>query len=486
MDRLAYYKTRPPQSIPHRPGPVQCVRNCPTCIVRHDFDEDIEAEELISIMSYENLLHRKARFWSSYTSIQYHPGQVRILKRYLDNHKNISTLFVVGTTVLEDLEFLIMALDHERMPGVEQLDDKLSWVGMCELKQLALVPIKMTSCYSKSKEHKADTLLGVMGLRDLLVPIVRRALEVPSFNLNIVPVVISKDHDKTGLGFFRLGSVCINIFEPYSLQQYLSNIRSDYHTGHLVTHLYYDMARNAPKLPTHLVAYIIHNVEGPMTKDLIAEYVEWFRSVSMELNLQIAFTGSSMSAVEFALYLLSGYYETHGENIYYTGDPAIVEYAHSLMPNVAYYGIISRAILKVYNADANNAFRYKFNSEDRIRVMKEDLLKVSVHLAEEIDESLPCRRPCTTVETSILSVFESMEKLGKYFKVEEPAISKPKTGCPWAGDYDDDDDYFESKRDDPRFKAWVVLTRKQNRLDKLNMFMNSLTGYSRTMNVSFN
>ena len=469
-----FFKTQPTHTLPLRPGPVQCVRNCTNCIIKHDYPIDTDTENIIAIKSYENLVIRKSLWFSKYQSIQYHPGQIELLKRTIWSERSQLNIYVVAATRLEDLKFLKMVMSHERVPRMHLIDsESASKLDFIELRKHVLVPIKMKSCTVRNGSQ--ENLLEVRGLRDFLEPIVGKVMNNSDYQVNIVPVVISKDHDKPV--FFGIGSVCIQVLEPYSLREYVNNLRTSHVTGHLVQHLYYDLARNVARLPCHIVAFLLlylDRSDGVAHKDLV-EYLEWFKKAA-ELNMQTAFTGDHDDIIKFALMVLKDYVHIDSKSLIYrtVNIDALTDYANSITPNIVYYGIISRAILMLHNRDEKNTLMIKFSPNVRVRVMRDDVLELAESMAESMDNFIPCRRPCSTVNSCILDVFSQMRTFGHYFKVDEPRVC-PRTG--FAGDYDSDEDYFLSKRDDPAFKSWITLTQRAHRLDRLNLFVNAIESY---------
>lgn len=473
---LAFFKVRPTHSAPFRPGPLQCIRNCTNCIIKKQSDEDdMNFEELIRMKCYEDLVYRNSLWFSPHQTIQYHQGQVDLLKKTLHQCPSKFNIYVVALGNLKDLHYFNTVLKYNGIPDPVLIEMQSHSVDFVKKKQQVIIPILFKSC--SSSENSERNLLTVRSFRDYLDPIVVEASNDRTFDPNVVPVIVTKEHDNRTL--FGIGSLCVQILEPYSVQDYIGRLWTMFLTGHLVQHLYYDIARHAALMPSHLVAFLILYLDrddGVSRQDLL-DYMNYLKKASMELNLQIAFTGDIQDAIELGLMILKDFIHYDSERCLYwpTKVEHLMDYASVIIPNIAYYGIIGRAILMLHNQDESNEFQIKMNPEITMRVMKDDLLELSQNLAESIDHQIPCRRPCNTVETAINSAFSQMETFCRFFKIEEPKI-KQKTRIAWC-DYDSDDEYFHSKRDHPAFKSWVVVTQRANRLDRLNLFINAIVPY---------
>ena len=485
--KVAFYKVRPTCTMKYRPGPIQCVRTCTNCILRRAQQEDTDTENILLLTSYDNLSQRKKLWFSKYHAIQYHVGQIAILKNSLNNKRQTSdqlTLYVVAATRFNDINYLKMVLEYENIPAISlfEKESTTSSLALLESKKSVAITLEMKSCplVEKRPAEEDERISSVLTLRDFLEPITQCAKQNMDFDVNLVPVIITKDHDKRLS--LNTGSVCVQILESYPLQDYLANIRSQYKAGHLVQHLYHDLARSAARMPANIVAFLLLYLdrdEGVTVDDLI-DLTDWFRTSALDLGLQFAFTGGTREIVEFALICLQEFihYDRQCSAYIPINLVALAEYAKLIMPNIAYQGIIARAILTLHNKDEKNQLLTKLsptNSSEPIRVMKEQLDLLSQDMAERIDDLLPCRRPCVTVESQIDATVHQMEAFYHYFKVEEPKVKQPR-GPSWLNEFDTqyDDEYFASRQNDPAFKCWVVLTNRPYRLDRLNLFINAV------------
>lgn len=477
---LATFKYAPSKTIPTRQGPVQCIRNCTNCILNQNYDEDAEVENVIAIRSYDDLVQRQSIWISQYQTVQYHLGQVDVLKQTLKTIGPTLTIYVVATNRLKDIEILKKVLSREKLPSARlQVGSTLDPVRLRSdsTPSHIIVPIKLISCVTSVELE--DGLLEVKDLRDLLASIVGE-LQAPGSELKIaiVPVAISKDHDKSTL--FGVGSICVQIMQPYPIQEYLQNARTHNKTNHLVQHLYHDLSLYSPRLPSQMVALLLVYLERPcgVSREDLVDYMEWFKKSSMEFDLHLAFTGETDQAIDFALLILEDYVQYDPDELVYRAKniDALTYYASAMIPNLAYYGLISRAMLILYNRDDSNAPLVRFSPGVPVKVMRDDLLELGQDIAARLDNLLPCRRPCVDIRTSLVASFNSMMTFGKYFRIQE-AHARQSKGLGWLGDYDSDEEYFLSKRDDPAFKAWVILTQRPYRLDRLNLFVNVVEAY---------
>jgi hypothetical protein len=471
---LANFKYAPTKSLPSRPGPVQCVRNCTRCILNSSYDEDADVENLIAIKSYDDLVQRKSLWISKYQTIQYHLGQVDVLKQSLRIIKPDLVIYAVAATRFNDLDYFRTVLNHEKMPrarvwsGNFELDSKINHI---------IVPIRLISCFTKV--IAGDGLIEANEFRAFLDPLVNKIdSSRSSVTKAIVPVTISKDHDLARL--FGMGSICVQIMQPYPMNDYLNNAGTLDKTSHLVQHIYHDLSRYSARLPTHVVALLLVYLDRPhgVSREDLIDYMDWFRRSSMEFDLHMAFTGESIKAIEFALLVLEDYVQYDATEFVYRprNIEALTYYASGMISNFAYFGLISKTILVLHNRNEDNTPLARFSAEKQIKVMKDDLLELAQDMAEKLDSLLPCRRPCVDISTALVASFNSMMTFGKYFSIRE-AYARPNKGLGWLGDYDSDEEYFLSKRDDPAFKPWVLLTRRPYRLDRLNLLMNTIEAY---------
>lgn len=464
VKNLAFFKNGPSKSVPHRIGPIQCVRTCTSCIVKPIQDDDLELEDIISVMSYDNLVHRESLWFSKYQTIQYHLGQVDLARRTLDALKPSLVVYVVAATEHSDLKYFENLASKKGLPNGRQSH--------------LIFPIRMIGCPANADSSQ---FLDIRQLRDEFEPLVLGSKQSASRQIAIVPVVITKDRAESFT--LDIGSLCIQILEPFSLNDYISNLEAKYTTGHLVLHLYHDLATCGARLPSQLVAFLLMYLDRPsgVTREDLVENMNWLRKSAMDLKLHIAFTGDSSDAVDFALMVLHDFIQitASDKTIIVVDLKALVQYANPIVTNIAYYGIISRAILMLHNRDDKNVMRNNLGPGQVIKVMKDDLIELSQDLAESIDTELPSRPPCKDVQTCITDAFSNMQTCGHYFRIQEARI-RQNAGRVWSGDYDSDEEYFLSRRNDPSFKPWVIMTQRPYRLDRLNLFMNAIEPYLST------
>lgn len=485
--RIAFFKHRTVNSQPLRPGAIQINRNCSRCITKQDYKTDKDFDSLITTKSFDNLVSREGTKFSQYQSIQYHTGQTEVLKCSLNG--TIPTVYIVGVTDHKDLGFLDRVLKHVSLDPTKAISasmsahDLVDFLKDSEVKiNISLaVPIQVRSCASASHLFTkiGEPCFKVLAIRDLMSPLVDLVVKDASFDLNIVNVSITKEHDD--VQFYGLGSICIEISEAFSLQTYISRLQIEDKSTHLVQHICFDVSRISAVFAPHLVAFIILYAErdnGIKIEDIITT-IDWFRKSSIDTDLQIGFTGHSHYAVEFALIILKDYIQfDRKSSVFRAKNPEkLQEYANLVIPRVAFLGIISKAVLMEFRKYSGDQTIVSLTSQYRIRVMKENVMDFCIRFVGNIERFFPCRRPCTTVEHALSDALTQMETFGKYLKVEEPQTYPSKMRY-WAGDDDDDDDdYYYRNRNNPSLKTWLVLTQRQYRLDRLNMFINSIDDF---------
>lgn len=462
-EKIAFFKLRPGQQIPKRPGAIQCIKNCSRCLSSSaELTKDEFDLEILSLSTYDNFLLRKRIWFTPYQSVQYHLGQIEILKTTMKRDTSIKTLFILATDNPDDLILFNDILSFKHLPTAHKVDNQ-NILGSLEKFEAAAILVKFKSCPDRESffgRGKRRLLDEFSDLNQSLRPLVTSINEKQNTNFNIVIIVVTKDHDN--LVVPGIGSMCFNILEPYTERR---------KAEHFISHLYYDITRGAGILAPHVVAFLILylNREDGVTLEDLTEYMEFFRKISIELDMQFAFTGSSHHAVKFGLEILRKYIRNYGQTYSAMNHQALVEYADLVTPLVAYQGLISHAIMMVYNDYDCHTNK---NLAPSMRVNRDDVLETSQFHAKELEDIVPCRRPCLTSDLQIQEVFDYMCTSRHYFKIEEPKI-KQRRPCAWAGESDDDEEYFLENQDNPAFQTWIVLSEKPDRIDKLNLFMNA-------------
>lgn len=456
LTTLAFYKAKATKTLPLRPGPIQCIRNCANCVSRSDKISS-DREEIISSISYDDLITRKSLKFQSYQTIQYHPGQIDILKASLSSSS--ATIYVVGLTNSHDINYLQMLLSHVGLPNLTKLDRYSH-----EVIKNSYITIRFKTCSDVIGE--SQPLLSPVELRDYLTPFFDQ-------NFTAVPVIITKDHSKVTI--LGTGSLCIQVLEPYNTSVYKPNIEISNISTHFVQHLYYDMSINAGVLPTHLVAFILlySDCDYPINKKRLIDYFDWFRTSAIDTSMKICCTGETEDIVSFGLSVLNDYIDCREHTYRVRNTSALLSYARLIIPFIAYQAIVSRAILEEHNCKEKGEIMTSFRPSIRIKVLKDKVVETSERLAEVLETRLPIRRPCMTITSCITATMEKMLSFGRYIKIEEPTM-RPRYKCAWAGDSDDDDDYWLRNRSNPALMSWIILTQRDYRLDRLNLMMNSL------------
>lgn len=438
----------------------------------------IDEENIIAIKSFDNLVTRKSIWFPKYDRILYHPGQLDILESRLKHDGNIPHLYVVASQDLDDIEILLSVF-KSYFGQRKSLILKPHNVGLEIIESHRyIVPLKYISCTVANKDTSELGFFDKASLEQLL----RYQMANKQARFELVPIVITKDlASKNRMSIMKQANLCIQILEPYLVSEYVSHIHFQDPSAHLTQHMEHDLNLASPILPSHLVAFLLLHLDrgnhGISHEDLI-DYLDWLRSVAMEFDLHFVFWGDSDCIIQSAIGNLCDHILIDKKNRIYRAidQDALMNHAAVMAPNFACYGVISRAILKLYNRDPKNSFCLSFDPDIRMRVMKDDLIELSNSLAQTIEQHIPIRKPCKTIETHVLDVFNKMLSFGRYFKIEEP-LARRHTKVAWAGDYDSDEEYYLTKQNDPAFKAWVVLTQRPYRLDRLSLFMNSIDIY---------
>lgn len=482
--RIAFFKHRAVNSQPMRPGPIQIKTSCSKCITKQIYDVTEDSDTLIKLRGFDNLILRRSMKFSQYQSVQYHLGQIESLKRSL---KPTHTIYVVAVTDLKDLNFLNMIFKEVSLPVARCINrselgnvcDNLVPIAEKQSFETIALPIHIKTCSTdRSSNLIEEPYFDALSIKALLDNYVHIALKEENFDLNIVSVSISKEHDK--LKLHGLGSLCVQISEAFSLQSYISRLTENRST-HLVLHLYFDAMRMSTIFAPHLVAFIMLYLErgdGLKLGDLIAQ-IDWFRKTSADTGMLIGFTGDSKSAVEFASIILRDYihFDSKLSEFRVKVPGALSDYANLVTPTIALCGIISRAILDEFNKNLKDEILLTLTPQCKVRVMRENVLNAAIIYTQALEEYFPCRKPCDTVSQALEDTLTQMVQYGRYIKVEEPQAFTKKQHA-WLQDYDsDDDDYYYRNQNNPALQTWLVLTQREYRLDRLNMFINAVDGY---------
>lgn len=471
--KIAFFKLRPSRQILKRPGAVQCIRNCSRCLAGSDTIKDELDEERLSLLTYDSLLLRKSKWFSSYQTILYHLAQTELLKTTLKRDISTKTIFILSTLNQSDVDLLNEILSLQNLPIAHKVEDR-NLLDVLGKHRFVVVPIKFRSCpdgISFFGANKQKPCFEFTDLKHILHPLVKSIQEKQDLKINCVPVVITKDHENFSIP--GSGSICVQILEPYSLNNYVERTLHIEPTEHFSLHLYHDISRGAAVMPAHIVAFLILHLnreDGVAFKDLV-DYMEFFKRISIEVDMQLAFTGSSTHAVEHGLEVLKEFIRETRKTYLARDHSALMDYAYLVTPLVAYQGIISRAILIEYNE--SNFLNSKTVLTSGMRVMRDRVLETCQFLANSIETIIPCRRPCLTREFQTQEVLTYMNTSRHYFRIEEPKL-KPKKACAWAGESDDDEEYFLSNQNNPAFQTWIVVSEKPQRVDRLNLFMRAI------------
>lgn len=480
---IADFKFRPTSAPPVRQGPLQLIRTCPTCSSRQhqSYDEpnqqnqdgrnDYYDESMSMIKSYENLLLKRKIPLCPYLSVQYHPGQFDLLKANLSSGPPSCVLYVVAINDLKDLYYFKQVLDYVHMTP-EPVTITTKKKTLLDIKERAIViPLRYTTCSGQTKGE----LFNVRDVADIIEPLVDKCQFESGYDLRIVPAVITKDHNKNLIP--ALGSLCIQVHEPYSVQSYLRMVNSSHPSDHIARHILHDIATQIPLLPTHIIAFIILNLDrelGPTFDDLL-EYFKWFDKNRMGLNLHFAFTGGAESIVRFALLVLKDFISAKGDNYRITNIEALIAYANAVLPNIAPLSLLARAVLSANNACEHDEVMLKFEPDHKVRVLKDVTMDTFLGFTEEMESLIAFVRPCDKLEEFVERTLDNIKTHFRFFRVEIPMrFKRDNARMRWGFDIEEDEIYREAQLNNPIFKDWINVTQRDYRLDQLNLFVNAI------------
>lgn len=469
---LAHFKVQSTSRKPIRHGPTQCIRTCSRCIYNPNIQSNENFEEDVALKCYDNLVLRKSIWFSQYQSIQYHLGQIDILKRTLDSSVPY-TVYIVTVTNTRDLRFLEMVLDHANIAPPTIIRNQVEKYDMIELitsnKSIA-IPIYSRSCVSDRVfsdftglhiDGKDEDCFGAKDLVDFFDSGINKI--DGKTNLNIVNIIITKDHDR--LTLVGLGSLCVQIIEPYTMYHYIDGLYEKDKSTHLVQHIYYDAAKGAAIFPSHIAAFLILFLEreaGVSETDLI-EYFGWFRKISIDIDLHLGFTGEDQDAVKAGLAILTDFIHYGSNQVYRAKNIGkLMIYANKITPFIAYYGIVATAILVESNKDVEIPSALLIPGAP-IKALRDKVLKTGVEIAQAVEQRVVCRKPCENIEDLVLDTLGQLQLCGKYLKIEEPVRN-----------FDDD---WDVKFDEVVYKTWIIVSNKDYKRDHLNLLINVVSSY---------
>lgn len=476
--KVAIFKERSTCPIPYRPGPVQCVKCCTNCFVESSSNSNCDIDRIRNLECFDNLLLRDSSWPQPHYSIQYHTGQVAVLKgatRDLRRKGRHLTVYVVASIDDTDYEYLNRVLKFVGLPEAHQVHEGENFINSMLYKET--VAISLLRQKSAVSPNGPGNFLNQM-FKELIGLTIEHARKS---QLLIVPISINKDNHSRSL--FGLGSVCIQILEPFNPASFvpISN-----EPEKLTIHLWVDITMNTVILPTNIVAFILLYLdrENWVLFEELVSFMDWLRKISIDTGMQIGFTGKSSHCVELGIIILKDYIQTFPS---YNGifhklrakDINRLEwYAYPVSCILAYYGLICKAILSAHNQDRahENIFDHRVDRVEPVRVMKDDVMTFCSNYATVVESEFPCRTPCNSIEDTISKTMSYMEKFGKFFVIEEPKILTRRERS-WAFDSDSDDDYFKSNKNNPAMRTWVRLTTTKRRLDRMSLLTNAINAH---------
>lgn len=480
--------------MPIRPGPLQCIRNCPSCTSRvQDDDSSARAPEgepkqnkvdfdeaMANLKGYANLMIDKKQFLCPFRTVQYHLGQLDLLKWRLATRKApCPVIYVVGLTEINDLEYLKLILAKEKVEPFPSLVETRHNCCFISGDSAMIWPRSLRSC-PPSPDSDVGEILSDDEILDSLEIFVdtrtRHQVADPGKDIILVPVVISKDHSERYP--YGVGSLCVQIHEPYSLANLLRAIgQLPKPAEHILKHLHHDMSLNYPLLPSHIVAFLLMSCDGEICVADLIDHYEWLEKNRLALNLHFAFTGDSESVVNFGLYVLEKYIKQRDNNTFgVVNYDAMIDYMQRLFPNIAPLSIMAQSILGAnYAASEEDDMWSRFEPDHKIVVRKDKTMELFNEIAEEHDESIPFRRPCVKMEDFADRTLDNITTHFRYLKVDSAMrFKRDNSKMRWGFDIEEDDYYREAQIDNPIFQDWINVTQSASRLKQLNICVNSM------------
>lgn len=469
--KIAFFKREPSRSVPARTfGPLQITRNCRNCGNCISFNENYRSTDLTNpFKSFDNLIVRKSIWLSNYQSIQYHVGQFDVLKQIINSNASQPFVFVVAATRSSDLKYLQWVLDYMKLPKLKHIVPNMP--SATSMDNTALL-IEHKSCSVNKYFGTVDgrkNFISLTQLRQHISNWIKRDVLKPF----IVPVIITKDHDF--ITTLSLGSVSIQVLEPFFVANYDINLYQESSATHMTLHIYHDLNKFSIILPANIVAFLIlylNRSDGVSYDDLI-DYMNWFIKCSLDFELHLGFTGKINHAVDFGLLLLKDYlFERNNKTFHIKEEEKLMDYGNVLVPTIAYYGIISQSIMIEHNKSNQDKLLTCFTPNLFVRVSKDNVFEIAESLSNILEKNITCKRPCETANRKLEDIFATMCSFKHYFKLEEP-LHKPEVRI-W--DFEFDDGQYD-RRNNLYCQSWINVTQRPYRLDRLNLFMNAISSY---------
>lgn len=488
---IADFKMRPSSSVPMRQGPLQCIRNCPNCTSRSHIDtsinpsifeqkrntsEDDFDENMANMKGYVNLLINKNLAYCPYQTVQYHPGQLELLKwRIKTRQASSQIVYIVAVTDYDDLEYFKLILAHERVKPAPNLPEAEAYCTVVPDDKATIIPISLKSCHThQNTKRKQLQNEGALNKLKLYVDDCLKNQQVGQDAL-LVPVVISKDHDRRHI--YSVGSLCIQVHEPYSFQNLLRTCDDLPRPADFVMkHIQHDLLMNYPLLPSHIVAFILMGCEEEVSAAELIDYYLWLDKNRLAFNLHLAFTGTPESVIEFGLHILREYVECRNGRHKIKNYDAICDYMERVLPNVTPLGMMAQAVLAVnyaYNEDCGVV--YKFEPDVRLRVLKDETIKSFIDISTKYDDAIPFRKPCVDRNEFAERALDNIITHFRYFKLDIPMrFKRDNAKMRWGFDIEEDEVYRETQSNNPIFKDWINVTQNEKRLKQLNLCVTAL------------
>lgn len=492
--RIAAYKIEPTRSLPMRPGPLQCIRNCSNCVPNVINGEMIYPQvDSLNIKTFDNLLIRTGKHSSSYHSIQYHSGQLDVLKQARKVNPCKLFIYIVALNKDTDVDYFKFVLEHGKsdikfdlpLPEFFFYEDRDTireylWPNfyLNPDKNNITILVQRTTCVVRTSQ-RIKSYFDIEEIRDFLNTLMGIISdEGKEFDSLIVPVSVTKDHDIVTKFGYGCGSVAVQIMEPFLLSPCLKFYTESLDMTNMTVHLYYDLFHNAIILAPNMVAFLIlflHRPEVGIQLHDLEVFMKWFIDSAIDIDLHYGFSGHIDDSIDYSLVLLQPYIKQNiNGSVLVKNEDGLMDYANIVIPIVAYYGIIARSIIIEHNIAKPDEILTNFDENVGIEVNKDKVLKTAVHLGILLESTLPCKKPCITIEARVNEVFEQMSRVRRFFQIKQ-ANNPYKVG--WTGDIEVDENYSQSFRENYHFEPSLVVTKNVHRLDRLNLFMNAINSY---------
>lgn len=329
---------------------------------------------------------------------------------------NKPTIFLVSCHLPRDVIVLdwALSLTDIKIPKLYEPCDRsiLPLIPTLQRDTNISIPVRINDCCVEDVEEQICWQLN--DITELLKELTDHMTVDQNMDVRIVPVVISKDHDQRRL--VGSGSICLHILQPYYAKSFTQRCIRTHSSEPLhvsiAKHFGYDTAANAPILASSLVAFIIvyHGRTRPVKLDDLEALFNWFLHYNRTYSLKIAFRLDPKSVIRESLSFLNDLISFDEERKIVT--PTQIDklkcQADLVVTRIVRFGIIARSILMEHIPDVPNrtARIIRANMTADIFRVRETAKKLVILL----DNRLPFRRPCDSVDKFLDTIFGYMSR----------------------------------------------------------------------------